>query len=66
MYGHVALDSVPREQLPRGLVAYVPQSDYLLPTLTVREVLWYSARLRLPGNSSAVQVEVRLLPFALL
>ena len=66
VHGLVYLDSAPREQLPRGLVAYVPQSDYLLPTLTAREVLWYAARLRLPGDSSAVQVEVRLPPFPLL
>lgn len=31
-------------------VAFVPQAEYLLPTLTVRECVWYSAMLRLPKS----------------
>lgn len=35
----------------QSLSAFVPQEDKLLPTLTVRESLIYSALLRLPGTS---------------
>ena len=37
--------------------AYVMQQDILLPTLTVRETLRYSADLRLPPETTAVQRE---------
>ena len=37
-------------------VAFVPQHEYLLPTLTVRECVWYSAMLRLPRNVSRFEV----------
>ncbi|THU89231.1 P-loop containing nucleoside triphosphate hydrolase protein [Dendrothele bispora CBS 962.96] len=35
--------------------AYVPQTDILLPVLTVRETLSYAASLRLPPNLSALE-----------
>ena len=58
VFGSVSLDGQPREGLQRGLVAYVPQSDYLLPTLTVRESLWYSAHLRLQASLPPATIQV--------
>ncbi|KAI8826161.1 P-loop containing nucleoside triphosphate hydrolase protein [Fimicolochytrium jonesii] len=49
--GEVTMDSVPaRTYIASGRVAYVQQSDQLLPYLTVRETLRYAARLRLPRD----------------
>ena len=39
------------------LIAYVPQDDVMLTSLTVMEVLWFSAVLRLPGNLPRQQLE---------
>ncbi|KAJ7542445.1 hypothetical protein O6H91_10G107100 [Diphasiastrum complanatum] len=39
-----------KQQLSYGIVAYVTQEDTLLGTLTVRETIAYSARLRLPDR----------------
>ena len=39
-------------------VAFVPQDDTLLPTLTVAECLTYSALLRLPISLTPEQVQV--------
>ncbi|KAJ3050566.1 hypothetical protein HDU99_008632, partial [Rhizoclosmatium hyalinum] len=38
----------PKPFQERGLVAFVPQQDYLIPYLTVRETLRFAARLKLP------------------
>jgi hypothetical protein len=38
------------------LIAFVPQDDVLLPTLSVAETLWFSARLRLPASTPAHQL----------
>ena len=46
--GSVTWDGSPRPRWGRRGVAYVPQFDFLLPSLTVAETLRYSARLRLP------------------
>ena len=40
-------------------MAYVPQFDFLLPTLTVAETLRYSALLRLPKDTQGHEVQVR-------
>ncbi|KAG6521774.1 hypothetical protein ZIOFF_018900 [Zingiber officinale] len=39
-----------KAKLSFGTAAYVTQDDTLIGTLTVRETIWYSARLRLPDN----------------
>lgn len=51
VHGKITIDG--REPGPwmKKLTAFVPQEDKLLPTLTVRESMMYSALLRLPGIS---------------
>ncbi|XP_010537533.1 PREDICTED: ABC transporter G family member 11 [Tarenaya hassleriana] len=41
-----------KTKLSFGTAAYVTQDDNLIGTLTVRETIWYSARLRLPDKMS--------------
>lgn len=41
-------------------VAYVPQTDCLIPTLTVRECIKYSALLRLPTETSPDEINIRV------
>lgn len=62
VYGQVSLDGQPRRSWASRLVAYVPQFDFLLPTLTVAETLRYSAQLRLPRAATAAEVKVRAAP----
>ena len=57
--GRILLDGHERRSWASRLVAYVPQNDFLLPTLTVAETLRYSAQLRLPRGTSAAEVQVR-------
>ncbi|KAJ0467146.1 putative ABC transporter, AAA+ ATPase domain, ABC-2 type transporter [Helianthus annuus] len=45
-----------KKRLDYGAVAYVTQEDILLGTLTVKETLIYSAKLRLPGSLNKHQV----------
>ena len=59
VYGHITLDGKTRKAWASRLVAYVPQSDFLLPTLTVAESLRYSAQLRLPEGTQGQEVQVR-------
>lgn len=58
--GHVMLDDEPRGAIFRRLVAFVPQDDHLLPHLTVRESVTYSARLRLPWYTTRTEATVRV------
>ena len=58
--GSITLDGQPRRSWASRLVAYVPQFDFLLPTLTVAETLRYSAQLRLPADATAREVQVSL------
>ncbi|GAV81977.1 LOW QUALITY PROTEIN: ABC_tran domain-containing protein/ABC2_membrane domain-containing protein, partial [Cephalotus follicularis] len=51
MTGNVSFNGK-KKKLEKGTIAYVTQEDILLGTLTVRETIAYSARLRLPGNMS--------------
>ena len=58
VYGNITLDGQPRKAWASRLVAYVPQFDFLLPTLTVAETLRYSALLRLPKDTQGAEVQV--------
>lgn len=40
-------------------MAYVPQSDVLIPSLTVQECIRYSALLRLPADTQPLDLQVR-------
>jgi len=40
-----------------GLVGYAPQKMSLHETLTVREVVWFAAKLRLPTDTTPVEIE---------
>ncbi|KAL4534698.1 hypothetical protein Ndes2526A_g05580 [Nannochloris sp. 'desiccata'] len=57
MTGAVLIDGVPRQGQD---VAYVPQADTLIPTLTVAECVRYSALLRLPRSTPIDQVHSRV------
>lgn len=59
VYGNITLDGRTRKAWASRLVAYVPQFDFLLPTLTVAETLRYSALLRLPKDTQGPEVQVR-------
>ena len=58
--GHITLDGERRRAWASRLVAYVPQFDFLLPTLTVAETLRYSAQLRLPAATPAADLNARV------
>ena len=59
--GNITLDGQPRKGWASRMVAYVPQFDFLLPTLTVAETLRYSALLRLPRDARGHEVQVGML-----
>lgn len=44
----------------RGLIGYVPQDDILHKELTVREALYFSAKLRLPLDTTDAEIESRI------
>ncbi len=48
---HACFDAV------KGDIAFVPQRDLLHMTLSVGQILWYTARLRLPPDTSAGETE---------
>lgn len=58
MTGYVCINDV---KCTRDVIqqrsTYVMQADRLLPNLTVRETLRYTARLKLPGNTNANNIE---------
>ena len=60
--GTITLDGQLRRSWASRMIAYVPQFDFLLPTLTVAETLRYSAQLRLPASARRAEVEVRARP----
>ncbi|XP_071700232.1 ABC transporter G family member 12 [Rutidosis leptorrhynchoides] len=55
MTGNVLLNGK-KKRLDYGAVAYVTQEDILMGTLTVKETITYSAKLRLPGSLSKYEV----------
>jgi len=44
----------------RGNIGYVPQDDIVYPQLTVYESLYYTARLRLPPDTSAAEIDTKI------
>lgn len=48
------------KDIAQTFTSYVMQADRLLPNLTVRETLRYSAQLRLPGNASKFDIEEKV------
>lgn len=57
LQGDILINGRPREA---HQVAYVPQADNLIPTLTVRECVKYSALLRLPTEMSPEEINARV------
>ena len=56
--GHVYYNNYAcTRRLIKQRATYVMQADRLLPNLTVRETLRYTARLKLPGKSSVSDIE---------
>ncbi|CAH1452021.1 unnamed protein product [Lactuca virosa] len=55
MTGNVLLNGK-KKRLDYGAIAYVTQEDILLGTLTVKETITYSAKLRLPGDLTKSQL----------
>ncbi|KAJ3065020.1 hypothetical protein HDU98_011589 [Podochytrium sp. JEL0797] len=59
--GTILFDNVPvSPQVQRNLIGFVDQEDTLMPTLTVRETLLFSAQLRLPECLSLAQKRDRV------
>jgi ABC-type multidrug transport system ATPase subunit/pSer/pThr/pTyr-binding forkhead associated (FHA) protein len=44
----------------RGTIGYVPQDDIVFPQLTVYESLWYTARLRLPADTTNSEIDRKI------
>ncbi len=44
----------------RGNIGYVPQDDIVYPQLTVYESLCYTARLRLPADTTAEEIDAKI------
>jgi ABC-type multidrug transport system ATPase subunit len=43
-----------------GLIGYAPQQMSLHETLTVRQVVWFAAKLRLPTDTSPEEIETHV------
>ncbi|CAN5961045.1 unnamed protein product [Sphagnum jensenii] len=57
MTGKIMLNGQSKSTLAYGLAGYVTQEDVLIGTLTVRETIQYSARLRLPDKLSPKELK---------
>ena len=56
--GEIYVNGEKRDKNFRRLCAYVMQSDHLLESLTVREILWFTAELRLGAYSNLEKMAV--------
>ncbi|CAA7410604.1 unnamed protein product [Spirodela intermedia] len=67
MYGEVFINGS-KESMPYGTYGYVEREDTLIDSLTVREMLYYSALLQLPGffsqKKSAVEDAIQAMSLA--
>eukprot|EP01135_Chromosphaera_perkinsii_P000931 Nk52_evm29s153 gene=Nk52_evmTU29s153 len=61
MYGKVAFNGKERNKQMTRLCGYVEQKDVLIPTLTVRELLRFSAQLRLPASLTREEIDDRVM-----
>ena len=44
----------------KGIVGYVPQEDIIYENLTLRKMLQYTAKLRMPGDTNAEEIDQRI------
>lgn len=59
--GHVYYNNCAcTRQVIQQRATYVMQADRLLPNLTVRETLRYTARLKLPGNTNVAEIDAKV------
>lgn len=54
------IDIYEHPDIMRGQIGYVPQDDIMHADLTVKQALWYSARLRLPADYSNDEIKARV------
>ncbi|MCB9507146.1 MAG: FHA domain-containing protein [Myxococcales bacterium] len=54
------LDLYERYNAFRGSIGYVPQDDIVFPQLTVYESLYYTARLRLPPDTTRAEIDQKI------
>ncbi|KAJ3326983.1 hypothetical protein HDU76_012450 [Blyttiomyces sp. JEL0837] len=56
--GELRINGVPAEMESfKKIIGYVPQDDVMLRELTVKEIILYSARARLPGSWTSKEIE---------
>ena len=58
--GAVLYNGMPRDKYLRNALAYVEQQDVLIPTLTVRELLTYSAKMKFPASFTKFDINRRV------
>ena len=44
----------------KGMIGYVPQEDIIYENLTLRKMLFYTAKLKMPGDTSKAEIEKRI------
>ena len=60
MQGQVLYNGRPRDKYLRKSLAYVEQHDVLIPTLTARQLLTYSAKMKFPPQTSDAAISERV------
>ena len=58
--GHIYFNKAPASKYFNRNLCYVPQEDIHISTLTVREIIYYSAWVRLPEGTSHEQMDIRV------